>query len=96
MATRNVDITTDPSNLVSTFALTTGTRYTLQNIDSNARIFLREAAVKPTGGALRGHVMGPAGAATCFGTVRPDGVSGIWVWTDQADGCKAVISEAPA
>ena len=96
MATRNVDVTTDPTNLVTALALVTGTRYTLQNTDESARIFLREAAVKPTGGALRGHVMGPAGAITSFGTVRPDGVVGIWLWTDQPDGCKAVISEAPA
>ena len=47
MATRNVNVTTAPANLVSTHSLVIGTRYALQNVDANARIFLREAAVRP-------------------------------------------------
>ena len=90
MATRNVDIGTDPINLITTHSLAVGTRYAFANVDSNARIFVREAAVKPTGGALRGFVL-PPGVA---GTVKPSTGIGVWVWTDRPDGCSAVIGEA--
>ena len=89
MATRNVDVTTDPSNIVSGLSLAVGTRYTLQNIDTSARIFLRQAAVKPTGGALRGFRLAPSESAT----VSPTTGLGWWLWTDQSDGAKAVVDE---
>lgn len=91
MATRNVDVASDPSNLVSGHSLAVGTAYTFQNVDANARIFLREAAVKPTGGALRGHVLEPGG----HGTIKPTTGIGVWVWSDRSDGAKAIITEAP-
>lgn len=90
MATRNVNVGTVPMNLVTALPLTVGVRYALQNVDSNARIFVRDAAVMPTGGALRGHVI----AAGEFGYPEPDGVTGVWVWTDRPDGARAVITEA--
>ena len=92
MATRNADITAAPTNLVTSHSLAVGTRYTFQNVDSNARIFIREAAVKPTGGALRGLVLEPAGG---YGTINPSAGIGVWVWSDRPDGAKAVITEAP-
>lgn len=87
MATRNVDATPAPTNIVAALSLTVGTRYTLQNIDPAARIFLRTAAVQPTGGALRGFVIAPFEAAT----VTPEANVGIWLWSDRADGAKAVL-----
>ena len=90
MATRNIDVTTDPANIVGSLSLAVGTRYAVQNVDRNARIFVREAAVKPTAGALRGFVIEPGEA----GTVKPEAGIGVWIWTDRADGAKAVIGEA--
>ena len=91
MAARNVDVTVDPVNIASSLSLTVGTAYTLQNVDANGRIFLREAAVKPTGGALRGFVLEPL----AHGTIKPAAGLGVWLWTTRADGAKAVIAEAP-
>ena len=91
MAARNVDVTAAPSNIVSGLSLSVGVAYTLQNVDANSRIFVREAAVQPTGGALRGFVLVPLGHAT----IKPESGVGIWLWTDRADGAKAVIDEAP-
>ena len=91
MAARNVDVTTSPSNIVSGLSLAIGTAYTIQNVDSNGRIFVREAAVAPSGGALRGFVLVPLAHAT----IKPESGAGVWLWTDRADGAKAVIDEAP-
>ena len=91
MATLNVDITAAAANLVTSHSLVDGTRYTLQNVDANARVFLREAAVAPSGGALRGHVLEPGGVLT----VVPSSGIGVWVWSDRSDGARAVITEAP-
>ena len=63
--------------------------YTLQNVDSNGRIFIRTAAVKPVGAALRGFAIGPFQDTTLVPVLN----AGIWVWTDRTDGCKAVLDE---
>ena len=91
MAARNVDITAAPSNIVSGHSLSVGVSYTLQNVDANSRIFVREAVVAPSGGALRGFVLVPLAHAT----IKPESGVGIWVWCDRADGAKAVLDEAP-
>ena len=83
-------MTTTPANIVASHALTLGVRYTLQNVDPAARIFLREAAVQPTGGALRGFVIAPFTAAS----ITPEAGIGAWLWTDRPDGAKAVIDSA--
>ena len=88
MATRDVDVTGDPTNLVASHSMVTGTRYTLQNVDSDARIFLRTAAVKPAA-TMRAFVLAPLADAT----IRPDDVVGIWLWTPDGD-AKAVLDEA--
>ena len=90
MATRNVDVAMTPANLAVSLSLMVGTVYTLQNIGASGRVFVREAAVMPTGGALRGFVIAPFGDVT----LTPKSGLGVWVWTDRADGAKAVISEA--
>ena len=86
-----MDVSPEPANIVAALGLTVGRVYTIQNVDANATIYLREAAVKPTGGALRGFVLAPFG----YGTIKPEANAGIWLWTDRADGAKAVIDEAP-
>ena len=89
MATRNVDVGAAPMNLVSALALAVGTTYTLENVDPSARIFLRSAAVTPTGGALRGHVLSPGE----LGYPTPEAGIGIWVWCDPRDApVKCVIT----
>ena len=80
----------DPTNIVASHSLAVGTRYAFANVDSNARVFLREASVKPTGGALRGFLLQPGAA----GAVSPKAGIGVWVWCDRADGASAVIGEA--
>ena len=72
-------------------SLSVGTSYSLQNVDANARIFLREASVAPSGGALRGHILAPCAVLT----IEPLIGIGIWVWSDRSDGACAVITEAP-
>ena len=90
MATRNVDVTLDPVNIVASLALNVGTRYVFQNIDTAAsRIFVREAAAKPTGAALRGFVLN----AGEHGVITPDATVPTWIWTDRPDGARAVIGE---
>ena len=91
MAARNVDATTTPTNIVAGLGLTVGTRYTIQNVDPAATVYVREAAVAPTGGALRGFVLAPFVHATLV----PDTGVGIWLWTGRADGAKLVIDESP-
>ena len=90
MATRNFDATGDPANIVAALSLAVGTRYAIQNVDPNARLFVREAAVKPTGGALRGFVLAPFESAG----FKPQTGIGVWCWTDRADGARAVVGEA--
>lgn len=91
MATRNVLVTADPTNLVATHSLRQGVRYALQNVDSDGTIYLRLAAVKPNV-RLLGHIIRPGE----FGYPSPKvaGV-GIWIWTTPNHApLNAVITEA--
>ena len=89
VATRNVDVTAVPTNIAT--ALTLNQAYSIQNVDPSAPIYLRVAAVMPTGGALRGHVIPPFG----FGYPTPSPGVGVWVWTDPKHApARAVITEA--
>ena len=91
MATRNIDVGAAPTNIVSALSLTVGTTYTLENVDPSARVFLRSAAVTPTGGALRGHVLNPGE----LGYPTPRAGIGIWVWCAEQDApVKCVITES--
>ena len=90
MATRNVVVTDDPANLVTTHSLSVGTEYALQNIDPSAVIYVRTAAVKP-GRSFPAHVLRPYE----FGYPRPEPTTGIWVWCDPKHSpAWAVITEA--
>ena len=86
MATRNVDVGAAPADIVSSLSLSVGEKYTVQNVDAISRIFLRRAAVRPTGGALRGFVLAPGGSAV----ITPESAIGVWLWTDRPI-AKAVV-----
>ena len=91
MASRNADATADPTNIVTELGLTLGRWYTIQNVDSNATIYLREAAVKPPTG-LRAFIFVPG----AHGTFSPDANVGIWIWCSPlAISAKAIVNEAP-
>ena len=90
MATRNVDATRDPVSVTAApLSLAAGTGYSLQNVDSSARLYFREAAVKPVGAARRGFVLQPLDTVE----ITPEAVAPHWLWTDE-DGCRCVITEA--
>ena len=91
MATRNVVVTADPANLVSTHSLVIGPQYALQNIDPSTPIYLRVAAVKPSR-TMPAHVIPPYE----FGYPQPTSTTtGIWVWCDPKHSpARAVITEA--
>ena len=90
VATRNVTVTDDPANLVSTHALSIGTMYALQNIDPSTPVYLRVAAVKPSR-TMPAHVIPPFE----FGYPRPESTTGIWIWCDPKHSpARAVITEA--
>lgn len=91
MATRNVDVGAVPTNLATALGLDDGKTYSIQNVDPSAPIFLRVAAVMPTGGARRGHVIAPFE----FGYPSPSAGVGVWVWCDAKHApARAVITEA--
>ena len=91
MATRNVDVGAAPTNIAAALALNDGVTYSIQNVDPSAPIYVRTAAVMPTGGALRGHVIQPFE----FGYPSPSPGVGVWVWTDPKHApARAVITEA--
>ena len=80
-----------PTNLASALGLVDGQTYSIQNVDPSAPIYLRAAAVMPTGGALRGHVIPPFE----FGYPSPSAGVGVWVWCDPKHApARAVITEA--
>ena len=76
MATRNVNVGTVPMNIVTALPLTVGRRYALQNVDANARIFVRGC-----GGYAdrRGGCAGMYSHRGSSGYPEPDGVTGIWL-----------------
>ena len=91
MATRNVDVVAVPTNIATALPLRHGVQYAIQNVDPSAPIYIRDAAVMPTGGALRGHVIAPFE----FSYPTPAPGTGIWVWTDPEHApARAVVTEA--
>ena len=76
--TRDFLVTGAPQDLVAGLSLTVGTTYSLQNVDSVARIFVRIQATAPTAGA-RGNIL----AVGEFSYPTADPGDGIWVWTDR-------------
>ena len=89
MASRNFDATQTPRGIAAVLALADGVSYTGQNVSQTATLFLRDAAVRPAPNmrAFR-HESGG------FFYFTPGGAAALWVWTDDADGCPVIVTEA--
>ena len=83
------DASTVPVDIVASAGLAQDTIYSGQNVSGTATLFVREAAAAPavTDRAFRIQSDGQF-------TLRPRGAA-IWVWTDEADGCRVILAEAP-
>lgn len=89
MASRNFDATQTPRSIASVLGLPDGVDYVGQNVSTTATLFVRDAAVSPprTMRAFR-HESGG------FFYFTPGGTTALWVWTDDADGCPVIVTEA--
>ncbi len=88
MASMDFDATGVPTDIVDALGLTSGTRYTGQNVSTTATLFVREAAAMPTMHARAFKVE----AGSPF-TLKPEGIP-LWVWTDDPNGCPLVLDNA--
>ena len=86
MADRNFNATGTPQNINSVLSLTAGAKRRIQNVDPAAALYLREAAVMPTGGALRGFRLAPYDDAYWEVTASV----GMWAWTNDGR-CACVV-----
>lgn len=88
MPSLDFDATDTPQDVVAALSLTSGTRYTGQNVSTIATLFVREVSAMPT-------VQDRAFKVESGGnfTITPDGTS-IWFWTDDPDGCPVVLDDA--
>ena len=89
MADRNFNATANPTNINTSLPLTAGNKYRIQNVDSAAVLYLREASVKPTGGALRGFRLAPY--RTAYWEVATG--MGLWAWSASEEGCICVVGD---
>lgn len=85
MDTSELDVTTEPQNLVAEMSLTSGQRYYLQNT-GRATVWIAERTAAPGADAARHHVK--PGAPHYF-TV---GARGVWVWA--RSGTVVTVSDA--
>ena len=83
------DATPVPADIVAALGLAQDELFAGQNVSNTATLFVREAATVPavTDRAFRVESGGQF-------TLRPTG-SPIWLWTDEADGCAVILTEAP-
>ena len=83
------DATPVPADIVAALGLAQDTLYSGQNVSGTATLFVREAASAPavTDRAFRIQSDGQF-------TLRPRGEA-IFFWTDEADGCAVIVTEAP-
>ena len=77
-------------DLVAALSLTVGVRYSIQNIDPGARVFVRVQQAMPTVGT-RGNVIAPFE----YGYPRVTANERIWIWTDDDGGAVVMVNEAP-
>ncbi len=83
------DATPVPVDVVAALGLAQDVLYSGQNVGGTATLYVREAATVPavTDRAFRVESGGQF-------TLRPRGEP-IWFWTDEADGCAAILTVAP-
>ena len=67
-------------------------RYRIQNVDANARLFIRESATAPMTNHFA-HVVEPGGWYGPFFLSTDDAATarGVWAWSDR-DSCKCVVT----
>ena len=88
-ATQDFTVTLAPRDIAGPLSLVSGTRYTIQNIDPAARVFLRVQVSAPAR-TDRANIIQPLGA----GAVSIDTGEGIWCWTDDEAGAAIVVNTA--
>ena len=83
------DASVIPVDVVAALGLAQDVLYSGQNVSNTSTLFVREAATAPavTDRAFRVESGGRF-------TLRPSGEP-IWAWTDEADGCAAILAVAP-
>ena len=73
------------------------TQYRLQNVDANARLFIRESGRTAPMPNHRPHVIPPGGwygPFRLFADTATD-ARGVWAWSDR-DGCACVVTDLPS
>ena len=83
------DVTGTPQDIIAALSLSTGTRYSIQNIDPRGRIFGRVQATAPAAGD-RGNIIAPGE----FHYPEAGPGEGIWLWSPDAGGSVAFVTEA--
>lgn len=89
MASRNVDATLVPQALETLADLNVNVTCYLENVSAAAVLLIRLGAVVPAADD-RAHRLGPGD--TLY--VSVDAAYRIWVWTDDPQGCAAIVSAA--
>ena len=92
------DATGTPQDVAAEIGTPRGYPYRLriQNVDANARLFMREAATQPAG-TERAHVVGPGETFRFRVFADPAPASwGWWAWSPDPGGCACVVGDDPA
>ena len=89
MASRNFDATLVPRSLETVLGLSVGDVCFMQNLSSSATLFVRQAAVAPAATARAHQIF--AGEDI---TVKVDETSRLWAWTDDPEGCPAILTNS--
>ena len=90
MPSQDYDATLVPADIVADLGLVVGQLYEGQNVSTTATLRVRQAAVAPSADARAIRIE----ASGTF-TIAPDGIDGIWLWTDDRAGCPVIITESP-
>ena len=90
MTAVDFDVTTTPQDVFAALSLTVGISYTGQNVDTKATLFVREDTAAPLVTA-RAFRVESSGYFTLKGATAADQ---IFLWTDDADGCAVIFTEA--
>ena len=89
MPAQDFDASAIPMDIVQALGLIAGTTYTCQNISTTATLFVREVNTMPT---IQDRAFRIEAGANF--SIKPDGVTPIWTWTDDPAGCAVVLDDA--
>ena len=90
MAAVDFDATTTPQDVFAALSFTVGVSYTGQNVDAKATLFVREDIAVPLVTA-RAFRVESGGYFTLKSVATADQA---FLWTDDADGCAVIFTEA--